>query len=156
MVERLEVSKSWLSRYLELARMPQEVVAAFGSPHAIGISHGAALAPLLRVSAKRERLIAEAGALAAQQAQLAAQGAAFLKPAVVVQRLVRAAEAKEVRRAKPLEHVVRADDGAILARGQRGARGGSVSITIPSAAARDRVLILSAVADLLDEIVGKA
>ena len=41
MAERLEVSKSWLSRYLELARLPPEVIAAFGSPHVIGISHAA-------------------------------------------------------------------------------------------------------------------
>ena len=49
MVERLEVTKSWLSRYLELARLPKEVVTAFGSSATIGITHGAALGPLLRV-----------------------------------------------------------------------------------------------------------
>src|SRR3954454_9299699 len=48
MAERLEVSKSWLSRYLDLGRLPSEVVAAFGSSRVIGISHGAAVAPLLR------------------------------------------------------------------------------------------------------------
>src|SRR3954463_12841655 len=47
MAERLAVSKSWLSRYLDLARLPEEVVACFKSPHVIGISHAAALAPLL-------------------------------------------------------------------------------------------------------------
>src|SRR5262249_7295677 len=55
MAERLEVSKSWLSRYLELARLPAEVVAAFASPHAIGISHAAALAPLLRIDDQKAR-----------------------------------------------------------------------------------------------------
>src|SRR5690242_18957373 len=37
MAERLEVSKSWLSRYLELVRLPGVIVAAFASPHVIGI-----------------------------------------------------------------------------------------------------------------------
>ena len=70
MAERLEVSRSWLSRYLELARLPAEIVAAFASPHAIGISHAAILAPLLRADDQRDRIVAEARRLAAEQAEL--------------------------------------------------------------------------------------
>lgn len=47
MATRLEVTKSWLSRYLELARLPSQILDCFASPHVIGISHAAAIAPLM-------------------------------------------------------------------------------------------------------------
>ena len=155
MVERLEVSKSWLSRYLELAKMPPDVLAAFGSAHAIGISHGALLGPLLRVPVKRERLIVEARALAAEQAELAGQGGELMAAAAVARRLARAAEVSEPKRSKPREHVVRGADGGVMARGQRGARGGVLSITIPGPGRHKRSEVLAAVAEILDRIAGK-
>ena len=140
MVERLEVSKSWLSRYLELARMPGEVIAAFGSPYAIGISHAAVLAPLLRVPEQAERMLAEARALGDRPAQ---------PPAAVVRRLAQAAKAAAPKRTKLREFSVRAADGAVVARGQRGARGGAVSIVVPAAGTRARAEVLAAVAEIL-------
>ena len=67
MAERLQVSRSWLSRYLELAKLPDWVVAAFGSAHVIGISHAAKLAPLLRAPLTRKQIQANAEALGAEQ-----------------------------------------------------------------------------------------
>ncbi len=67
MADRLEVTKSWMSRNPELARLPAEVVACFQSPHVIGISHAARLAPLLDSPRGRTKLLAEAGALAAEK-----------------------------------------------------------------------------------------
>src|SRR5579863_282544 len=98
MAERLEVSRSWLSRYLELARLPAEIVAAFASPHAIGISHVAVLAPLLRADDQRERIIAEATRLVEEQAALAARAAPPLSPAGVMQRLTHAGRTQTVAR----------------------------------------------------------
>jgi ParB family transcriptional regulator, chromosome partitioning protein len=152
MVERLEVTKSWLSRYLELAKLPAELLQAFGTSHAIGISHAAILAPLLRVPVKRERVLAEAGMLAAEQQSLAEQKTAFLKPAIVVKRLVAASEAAGPRRMKPKEHIVRAVDGAIVARGQYGGRGGGVAISIPAPGAHNRKALLDAVGQILEQI----
>ena len=74
MADRLNVSKSWLSRYLELARLPSEILSAFGSPHAIGISHAAALAPILRVPAKRQAILDISTGLAREQEELRAAG----------------------------------------------------------------------------------
>jgi ParB family chromosome partitioning protein len=153
MAERLEVTKSWLSRYLELAKLPAELLEAFGTPHAIGISHAAVLAPLLRVPAKRERMLHEALALAAEQRQLAAEQVAFVKPAFVVKRLVAAAEETVPRRTKPESHVVRGADGGVVARGQRGGRGGGLAITIPSLKVHNRKIILAAINEILDQMV---
>jgi ParB family chromosome partitioning protein len=155
MAERLEVGKSWLSRYLELARMPREVLDAFGSPHAVGISHAAALAPLLRAPAKRERLLAAAATLAAEQAHLAGRGAPALKPAAVLRRLVAAAEARRAAPPRHTEHVVRGADRTIVARGQRVARGGALAITIPAPEQHPRSDLLAAVAEILDRMATK-
>lgn len=48
MAERLNVTPSWLSRYLDLARLPDELVAAFHSPHDLKIKHVTQLKPLMR------------------------------------------------------------------------------------------------------------
>ena len=92
MAERLQVSRSWLSRYLELTRLPPEVVAAFGSSHVIGISHGAVLAPLLRVPPTAARLSGAARLLADEQVVRAGQGEPPLPPAAVVRQLAAAAQ----------------------------------------------------------------
>ncbi len=154
MAERLEVTKSWLSRYLELARLPAEVVASFGSPHVIGISHGAALAPLLRSPEQRERVLAEALALRVEQTELAGRSAPTIVPAAVMQRLVGAAQkpAPSGAAGRAKQHVVRAPDGAILARGQKAVRGGGVTISFPAPSKHERMVLLGALEEILDRI----
>jgi len=154
MAERLEVTKSWLSRYLELAKLPAEVVSAFWSPHVIGISHGAALAPLLRASESRDRLLAEARALSAEQAELASRGTPTILPAVVLRRLIGAANkpAPSPRLGRVKEQVVRGSDGTIVVRGQRAGRGGGITITVPTPAKHERAVLLGALEELLDRI----
>jgi ParB family transcriptional regulator, chromosome partitioning protein len=154
MAERLEVTKSWLSRYLELARLPAEIVAAFASPHAIGISHVAMLAPLLRVDDQRDRMVAEAGRLTTERADLLARGQPSPSPAGIMQRLTNAARAQTVtRRTSNLrEHVVRSSEGAIVARGQSGGRGGGVTISFPAPAKHARTALVSAVEEILDRM----
>ena len=154
MAERLEVSKSWLSRYLELARLPAEVVAAFATPHAIGISHAAILAPLLRADDQRGRIIAEAGRLAGERAELVARGESPPSPAGILQRLTAAARTPTMARraAGSKEHVVRSPEGAVVARGQSAGRGGGVMIGFPAPAKHARPALVSAVEEILDHL----
>ena len=150
MAERLEVSRSWLSRYLELAKLPAEVLAAFGSPHVVRISHGAVLAPLLRLPPQRERMIAEARAVGAMQAERAAQGTAPIPPAAVLQRLTAAAKAPS-RTSKPGgECVIWDSDGSVVARGQRMGRGGAVTISVPTPGRFETDGILNAARAILE------
>lgn len=136
MAERLQVTKTWLSRYLELARLPELVLAAFGSPHVIGISHGASLAPLLRDERVRSRVLAEAQSLATAQQARREACEPFFPASAVVQRLERATrEGPQTKRAaKVIEHVVRAENGLIIARGSKATRGGALVISLPNAA----------------------
>ena len=153
MVERLEVTKSWLSRYLELARLPKAVVAAFGSSAVIGISHGAALGPVLRIPAKRDRMIAAAELLRTEQVSQGSGGSPWLPPSVVVRRLIAATESSVSKKARSREHVVRGKDGEVLARGQRGSRGGAIAISVPASGARRLPEVLSALSEILDKLV---
>ena len=64
MAERLKVSESWLTRYLDLARLPEELMAAFTAPQDLGVRNAIALKALLKPDDRRTRVLAEAGRLA--------------------------------------------------------------------------------------------
>ena len=63
MAARLEVSEAWLSRYLDLASLPPEIVRAFGDVTEIRVKHGRDLKPYLRDTQTRSRIVARARAL---------------------------------------------------------------------------------------------
>jgi ParB family transcriptional regulator, chromosome partitioning protein len=67
MAERLKVSESWLTRYLDLARLPEELTQAFSNPQELGIRNAIALKGLLKPAERRERAFLEAGRLAAER-----------------------------------------------------------------------------------------
>jgi ParB family chromosome partitioning protein len=87
MAERLKVSEAWLSRYLDLARLPTELVAAFADPHELKIKHVTQLKPLLKPDDRAKRVLAEAGVIAAGKGE-----GAPLKPQDVLRRLAGAAD----------------------------------------------------------------
>jgi ParB family chromosome partitioning protein len=154
MAERLSVTKSWLSRYLELAKLPAEILAAFGSPHVIGISHGAALAPVIKVPEQRVRVLDEAMRLVAEQTDLVVGGQPALTPAIVLHRLLRAAkDARPVRGALPKEHVVRNQEGVVVARGQRAGRGGGITIAVPNPSKHERLALNAALEEIISHFV---
>lgn len=80
MAARLEVSEGWLSRYLGLAKLPDEVVAAFASIRDIRELHARTLKPFLATPKSRAAVLAEAGLLAAEQA---GQGGPVEAPKVI-------------------------------------------------------------------------
>lgn len=76
MAARLEVSEAWLSRYLMMARLPEAVIGAYASIRDIREVHARQLKPLLADDALRDRLLAAAEELGAEQARArAGQGA---------------------------------------------------------------------------------
>ena len=64
MAERLHCSESWLTRYLDLARLPADLTRAFANPQDLGVRNAIALKALLKPEVRRGRAIAEAGRLA--------------------------------------------------------------------------------------------
>ena len=82
MAGRLNVSEAWLSRYLDLARMPPELVAAFHDPHELKIKHVTLLKPLLKPDDRARRVLREAAAMASGKGEGPA-----LKPQDVIRHL---------------------------------------------------------------------
>ena len=122
MVERLGVTKSWLSRYLELARLPAEILDCFASRSSIGISHAAALAPALHHPHLRQRVLTEAAAVKDEQRRRAEAGEGPLSAAQVVSRLTAARTPKARQSVAPID--MRDDTGKLLLRMTLEARGG--------------------------------
>jgi ParB family chromosome partitioning protein len=149
MVDRLQVTKSWLSRYLELAKLPSEVVACFESPHVIGISHAARLAPLLRAPVTRRKVLYQAEALAVDQAARVAAGLRPLPAPAVVARL--AADPGAAASMPGPAVVVRDAGGSVVARASQG-RAGDLTIVFPGGVAADPAGVRRAVDQVLAEL----
>ncbi|MEM1351799.1 MAG: ParB/RepB/Spo0J family partition protein [Pseudomonadota bacterium] len=115
MAERLEVSTVWLSRYLDLARLPEEIVRAFASVRDIRELHARVLKPLMKNPKQREAILSEAARLEDLQSLAGAGQGAYVNPAAVVNALKAAAAGPKP--AKP------------SARVYRGAQGGSIRCT---------------------------
>ncbi|WP_103727529.1 ParB/RepB/Spo0J family partition protein [Novosphingobium sp. HII-3] len=67
MAERLKVSESWLTRYLDLARLPQELTRAFPKPQELSIRNAIALKGFLKPEERRARAFAAAESLAKER-----------------------------------------------------------------------------------------
>jgi ParB family transcriptional regulator, chromosome partitioning protein len=148
MADRLQVTKSWLSRYLDLARLPPEILVCFATRHVIGISHAAAIAPLLNQPFSRGRVLTEATALAAEQQARREAGIALLASAAVVSRLSHAGrdKAKPVR----LEQQFKDPAGKVFLKARREGRG--VIFTVPSALTVDRKAVGEVIESYLQNI----
>jgi ParB family chromosome partitioning protein len=90
MAQRLNVTESWLSRYLDLARLPASLVRAFPDPHDLKIKHVTLLKPLLKPEDRLQRVLDEAQRIADGLANGALSLAA---PQDVIRRLTQAADA---------------------------------------------------------------
>lgn len=94
MAERLRVSQSWLSRYLDLARLPDELMAAFSSVTDLKIKHVTQLKPLLKPDLSRKRVLAEAIAIGNERADGGREGGlSSMTVQETIRRLARAAAA---------------------------------------------------------------
>ena len=80
MAERINVTESWLSRYLDLARLPAELMVAFPNPQDLRIKHVTTIKPLLKPDDRRQRVFAEAAALSARSG---GEGAPMAVPDIV-------------------------------------------------------------------------
>lgn len=87
MAERLEVSTVWLSRYLELARLPDAIVSAFPSIRDIKELHARALKPMLKGGEARTRMLVRAREICVVQDKARDGEGAFMEASAVVSAL---------------------------------------------------------------------
>lgn len=150
MAKRLNVSESWLSRYLTIARLPEEILAAFGDRRAINITAAAEIAPLLRTEKSRTAVLAAALELAAEQEKLAAAGKPYLPAGTVRARLKKSVAAPKA--AKPEMETVTLPNGRPVLRFTRPGRGGAFEIKVlpgHGASKDDVVALITQTAELL-------
>lgn len=148
MAERLEVSEGWLSRYLGLAKLPDEVVAAFPTIRDLRELHARTLKPLLAHPQDREKILAEAARLAQEQKAAREGQGAPLEPAQVMARLKGAVAAPK---SKPTVRRYRQapEENAITARRS----GRKTVLEVPDTLSR--AAVEAALAQFLDDRFGK-
>lgn len=88
MADRIEVTKDWLSRFLQLADLPPEVVAAYRDVRDIKTNHMRGLSPTLKTEKLRAQLIQSAKAVADRQAALKAAAEEGMDGAAVLHALL--------------------------------------------------------------------
>lgn len=147
MAKRLEVDKGWLSRFLFLATLPGEVVAAFDHPGSVRVDHGRKLKPRLEDRKVRPKVIERAKALAAEQKVLAKAGQQPIAAAVVLRRLM--SDAKHNAPAKQKKQTIRSNSGAVEVSWQPKGEGRLVATLHVNTASQKEVL--AAVKQMLDE-----
>lgn len=133
MAARLEVSEAWLSRYLGLARLPDQVVEAFASIRDIRELHARTLKPLLAGSKSRAAILAEAAAIARDQVAARAGQGARLEPAQVMARLKAAVAPEKPPGKQEVRYPGGAPKGSIMARRS----GNKTVLEIPDDLSRD-------------------
>lgn len=105
MAAQMRLSEDTLSRFLDLAAMPQEIVAAYPKLKEIAVAHMRVLKPLLKDPRKRERLLVaavEIRGLAKNGAEVVGMLTAALKPTKP--------------RAKRFEHKLAKSKGTVIAK----------------------------------------
>ncbi|MEM6913728.1 MAG: ParB/RepB/Spo0J family partition protein [Pseudomonadota bacterium] len=88
MAMRMEVSKALLSSYIAIAKLPREVLDAYGDPREIAVRHGQQLSPILK-GETRERVLERAKEIAKGQEQARELGSALLMPGSEVFKLLK-------------------------------------------------------------------
>jgi ParB family chromosome partitioning protein len=138
MVERLNVSKSWMSRYLDLARLPQELVAAFGSPHGITVNNSRELWAMWKNEETRALLKKEAMILAEEQATLMEKNEALIAPLAVVRRLAQSTKPVSTGVMSEEQAELRSASGRIIIKIEKIKSGGIKCFILPkTGASRD-------------------
>lgn len=155
MAQRLNQSEAWLSRYLDLARLPDELMIAFPDPFELKISHVGTLKPILKPEDSRSRVLAEAARLA----QSRAEGTANIPTSVpdILRALVAASESRSgdaikgaPKKTGSPEEVIRSSAGTALLRVDKKDRKG-VSITLFPKGGGSRSEAEAAMQELLDQ-----
>ena len=142
MAEHLNLSKSWLSRLLDVARLPEPVVAAFSDTHDITVRVARDIKPLTGDPKALAKMREEAERIEEERSQ---KGLKLSGPEVA-KRLVKATVAPAVKAAAEKE--ITGKGGKVILRAPP-ARGGGLTIKVPPKAEASPAELLKAIEGLL-------
>ena len=118
MAQRMGVSESWLSRYLDLARLPQDIFGAFADPFELKISHIGQLKPILKGDSTRAQVLARAREI--RQQRDAGESAPAAAPEVI-RALLKAAEVEAAPKKSGMAHAPKKSGTGEIIRNAAGA-----------------------------------
>ncbi len=140
MAERMEVSEAWLSRYLDLAGLPNQVVDAFCDIMEIKVKHGRDLKAPLKDRKVRDKIIKRADELAKEQAARTEAGQGTLTGTVVVKELLGAMVAKKPASRGTLVEYTTAKGAAMMSVNRQGGSGLLLRVVPKSGATKQELL----------------
>jgi ParB family chromosome partitioning protein len=142
MAEHLKLSKSWLSRLLDVARLPDELVAAFSDTHDITVRVARDIKPLAGDAKALAKMREEAERI---EQERTSEGVTLSGPEVA-KRLVRATVAPVTK--SRTEKELTGKSGKVILRYTK-ARGGGLTIKVPPKAEATSAELLKAIEGLL-------
>lgn len=146
MAEHINISKSWLSRLIDVARLPDEIVRSFGDRHEITVRIARDIKPLIGEPRALACMLRAAEEIARER-EGEGRGPSGAETAKL---LIRATEASVARTRKGAPSEMRSSSGKALLSYIRAASGGlTIKISPKSGASRDEVL--KAIASVLDQ-----
>ncbi|MFV0643691.1 MAG: ParB/RepB/Spo0J family partition protein [Sphingomonadaceae bacterium] len=150
MAERLNVTPSWLSRYLDLARLPEVIIAAFSSPHDLRIKHVTQIKPLLKPQVRLEQVERRAKELSDQKRQ-----GNILAPADVIKQLVAAykgpQKVRSAERGAGSHETIMDSKGKPILTVRKPKRGEGVSVTLIPDGQGNRAEVMPALEKILTD-----
>ncbi len=145
MAEHLNISRSWLSRMLDVARLPKQVVAGFADTHDITVRIARDLKPLTNDARALSAMTKEAEKLVAERGK----GASALPGPAVAKRLVAATVAQKAPRTSGRSRIIESAAGKKMMTVTQGKRAGALTLQLHPGADADKDEILRAVESLL-------
>jgi len=145
MAARLNIPAAWLSRLLELARLPEAILDCFTDRREIRVEHAKQLAPVLKIAPKAKLMLAAAADLARQQR---GGGETTLRAADVVRYLLHAGE-EQPKRVKTVAQVIKSVANKPMIRAAK--RGRGLQLEMVGGSGASRADLLAAIATVLAE-----
>lgn len=142
MAEHLKISRSWLSRLLDVARLPTEIVNAFPDTHGITVRIARDIKPLTSEKRTLDLMVAESRAIVAERDDL---GTAMPAPEVA-KRLIRATVAPAKPAGGDLE--VKGAAGKVILRYAHSSRSG-YTFKVPARSGASPAEVLKAIEAIL-------
>jgi len=142
MAEHLKISRSWLSRLLDVARLPPDIVNAFPDTHGITVRIARDIKPLTSEKRTLDLMIAESRAIVAERSDLGA----VLPAPEVAKRLIRATVAPTKLTGGETE--VKSTAGKVILRYAHSTRGG-YTFKVPARSGASAAEVLKAIENIL-------
>lgn len=137
MAEHINISRSWLSRLIDVSRLPEEIVVAFIDRHDITVRIARDIKPLLSDPRAHSRMIAEAATIAGERSE----AGHALTGVETAKRLIRAAMEPLTRAGRESGIEVRGANGRAVLQYTKTGRGGLTIRILPRGGATREELL---------------